>query len=447
MAKRPAETLFRNLGDLLLGALVVVAPFAVVVTAAEAFRLPKLLVSEWLGLASLVAYGLAAAAREDGEPWVAPWRRPALLAVVPVLATASVGLLTSAQPVQTREALADLWIAGACLAGWSLAVPARRLESLLRATALPGGLMALLAVLQFHGVFQPFQFTGGGEAWRAGVTALAGNAGDLGGFLVLPALAAQWGLLRTLRKARSNGGKGISAAWLWGLAAALSVYGLVASQTLTALAALALGTAVFWLLALPRRTAVAAAAGAAVLAGVLVLAVPPVRSRAVRAAELIGGGDWNQALSGRLDGWRAALWMFREHPWSGVGHGAYASWFGEAKLDLEDYGVKFYGGHVDPFFANAHNDFLEALAEWGLLGAAALAWALWLFGRALLARGPDASEAVARPSRAFAWAATAAAFVLAVGHFPFHLALVAYPYLLFFAWVFRRASEGEETEA
>jgi O-antigen ligase len=446
VAKRSAETLLRSLGDLLLGALVVLAPFVVVVTAADAFRLPKLLASEWLGLASLLAYALAATLRGGGDDRVPPWRRPAVLAVAAVLAAASLGLLTGVQAGRTREALADLWIAGACLAGWSLALPARRLERFLGATAIPGSLMALLAVLQFHGAFQPFRFTGGEESLRLGVTALAGNPGDLGGFLVLPALVAQSGLLRALRRARSGAGAWGRAA-LWGLTGGLCGYGLVASQTLTAMAALAAGTAVFWLLALPARRALAAAAGAVVLAGAVLAAAAPLRTRAVQVAHEAAAGHWNQALSGRLDGWRAALWMFRQHPWTGVGQGAYASRFAAAKLELQAHGVPFYTGHVDPFFANAHNDFLEALAEWGLVGAVALAGALWLLGRALFARGRAPSAAEARRARAFAWAATLAAAVLAAGHFPFHLALVAYPYLLFFAWVFRRAVESEEAEA
>lgn len=444
MANRPAEALLRNLGGLFLGALLVVAPFAVSLTAENAFRLPKLLLSEWLGLASLVAYGLAAAVARDAGPAVPPWRRRVVLAVVPVLAAASVGLLASEQPVQTREGLADLWIAGACLAGWSLALPGRRLERFLAATVVSGSLMALLGVLQFHGIFQPFRFTTVDETRRLGITALAGNPGDLGAFLVLPALVAQWNLLRTLRRGHRGGGW---TAWAWAAAAVVCLYGVVATQTLTAVAAVAVAATVFWLLALPRRAAVTAALVAASLALGVVGTVPPLRARAVQVGELVAGGEWNRALTGRLDGWRAALWMFREHPWTGVGHGAYASRFAAAKIELQERGVAFFTGHGDPFFANAHNDFLEALAEWGLLGAAALAWALVLLGRALVARGPPAAGRDLAGSGAFAWAATAAAAVLAVAHFPFHLALVAYPYLVVFAWVFRRGAEGAEVEA
>ena len=444
MATRSAESLFRSLGDLFLGALVLLAPFAVSLTADDAFRLPKLLASEWLGLASLVAYGLAAAWAREGEGGRSFWRRPVVLAVLPVLAAASLGLLTSRQPASTRDGLIDLWIGGACLVGWSLALQARRLERFLQATAISGGAMALLGILQFHGLFRPFRFTTGDEATRLGITALAGNPGDLGGFLVLPAVVAQWGLLRALRGRRAGRAKSGWGIAFWAAAALLCLYGVIATQTLTAVAALGIAVTVFWLLALPPRRAVAAALVAGSLAVVAVGAVPPLRSRAVQVGGLLAHGEWNQALTGRLDGWRAALWMFREHPVTGVGHGAYASEFAAAKLELQEQGVVFFPVHVDPFFANAHNDLLEALAEWGLLGAAALAWALALLGRALLVRHPEPAEPAATAAHAFAWAAVAAALVLAVGHFPFHLALLAYPFLVLFAWIFRRADEARE---
>jgi len=445
--KRSSDTLLRRLGDLFLGALVVLVPFVVVLTAAEAFRLPKLLASEWLGLASLVAYALAAALRkEDGGGDGVGWR-PVVLAVTVVLVAASVGLVTSVHPGRTYEALWSLWIAGACLVGWSLAVPARRLARFLALTAIPGTLMALLAILQFHGAFQPFQFTvSGGENWRGGVTALAGNPGDLGAFLVLPALVAQAGLARAWR-ARRSGAAGWRPFVAWGVAEVACVYGLFASQTLTAVAALAAGTVLFWLLALPPRRAIAAAVVTALVAVVLVVAVGPLRARVAQVSGLVAEGRWNSALSGRLDGWRAALWMFRDHPWTGVGHGAYAARFAEAKLDLEAHGVEFYPGHVDPFFANAHDEFLNALAEWGLVGAAALAVAIWLLGRALWRGRSAASTEVGRGENAFAWAATLGGLVLAVGQFPFHVAMVGYPYVVLFAWVFRRAAERQEAEA
>lgn len=446
MARRPrprrsAETLLQGLGRLAVWALLVVAPFVVVLTANEIFRLPKLLVMEWLGLASLLAFSLAAALRREAPagpelPW---WRRTAVLATAPVLAAASLGLATGDHPEHTRQALPDLWIAGACLAGWSLALDGRRLGRLLRWLPLPAALMALLGVLQFHGAFQPFRFVGGLQDSRLGVTSLAGNAGDLAAYLVLPALAAQWGLLEALAGPRVPGGrKRWLGAALWAGALVPALYGLVATRSLTPAAALAAGSAVFWLAALPPRRAVAAALAALLLLAALVAAAPPLRNRLENVGRALAENRLNAALTGRLDGWYAALWMLREHPWTGVGHGAYGAEFATAKLELQDRGVEFFQGHTDPFFANAHNDLLEAAAEWGLAGVAALLWGLWLLVRSL-ARAARREGAGERGSGAFALAGTAAALLLALGQFPFHLALVAFPYLVLFAWIFRRA--------
>ena len=62
--------------------------------------------------------------------------------------------------------------------------------------------------------------------------------------------------------------------------------------------------------------------------------------------------------------------MFREHPWFGVGHGGYGSSFAPTKLALVERGVEFWSRGRSAHFANAHNDYLEALAEWGAVGRA-----------------------------------------------------------------------------
>lgn len=145
-------------------------------------------------------------------------------------------------------------------------------------------------------------------------------------------------------------------------------------------------------------------------------------------------GSMNELLSGRLDGWMAAWWMFREHPLAGVGHGAFGAEFGETKLAMAEAGWKGFPRHLYPYFGNAHNDYLEVLAELGLPGVLALAWGLWLLGRRLLGRrrlreAPD-------PDFGLALAGVAGFAVLAIAYFPFHVALTAYPAIALLAWVF-----------
>ena len=134
--------------------------------------------------------------------------------------------------------------------------------------------------------------------------------------------------------------------------------------------------------------------------------------------------------------------MLSRHPLAGVGQGAYSAEFAAAKLDLAERGTAFFRGAPRPMFANAHNDLLEVGAVGGLPGLAALGWGVWLLLAGLL-RGAGAHPAPdRRADLALAWAGLTALALLALFHFPFHVALVAYPAILFLAWSFRLGWEG-----
>lgn len=426
--QRGPRRFFSSPGEALVWALLLLPPLLVSPTRADAFDLPKLLASEWLGLASLVllALGLRHAGRLDPG---AVWRRfPALRAVLPALVVATAGLAFTAHRGHALRALPDLWIGAACLVGWSVALDERRQRRLLTGLLLPAGVLAALGALQFHDLYRPFEFAAGEETARLGVTSLAGNAGVLADYLVLPALVAQWLLWRHRRR------RGMMA--LAGAALALCLYGLATTQTVAALLALAAASVVLWSLLLPRRRALVALAAAAALALVVVAGVAPLRQRIAAKTGELATGDWDKALAGRLDGWWAAAWMAGRHPLTGVGHGAYSAEFADAKIALSEGGTRFFRGQTLVMFANAHNELLEVAAEWGLPGLAALGWGLWVLLAALRRRhGPEA---------ALAWAGCAALAVLAVAHFPFRVALVAYPALIFLAWVLRPAEPGEK---
>jgi O-antigen ligase len=423
------EPFGRWMGLLALWLLVLVTPLLIDPSAKEAFRLLKGLASGWLALASLVFFALEV--RKVGTiRWSDLWDRPAVRVVVPILLVATASLAATSHPLHVREGLADLWIGAAVLVGWSLALEPRRLERLLLGLLVPASLLALLGILQFHGLYRPYQLIGIEHDPRLAIISRVGNPGDLGVYLVLPGLIAQWAVARRRGWARI----------LAGVALALCLYAVVVTQTLAALAALAVGSALLWALLLPRRRAVLLFGGGAALALVLVLAVTPLRDRIAAKAGQALSGDWNSVLTGRLDGWRAALWMVREHPWTGVGHGAYRPEYVPVLLELLDRGVPMYPLHIQPVFANAHNEYLEAVADWGLLGIAALAWGLWVLVASLRRAPRDEGQALA-------WAGVAALAVLSFVYFPFRIALLAFPALLFLSWVFRRGTprEGEES--
>ncbi|HTQ80770.1 MAG TPA: O-antigen ligase family protein [Thermoanaerobaculia bacterium] len=416
----------------MLWILFLLPPLWISLLAKESFREPKLLLSEWLGLASLLplAFRLRAIDRVGGHEL---WRVRALVAVVPLVLVATLSLATTHHPAHVREGVADLWIGAACLVGWSAGLPRPRLSRLLAGLLVPATALALLGLLQFHGV-QPLRFEGPARAGRLAITSLAGNPGDLAAYLVLPCLLAAWFGLREWQGRRRGTVLTASAvAWV------VCLYALTATETISAFAAVGLGTLVLGAAFTPRRLLAPSAVGALVLGTLLILGVAPLRSRVVEKARQLAHGDWNSVLTGRLDGWRAALWMAGEHPLTGVGQGAFETEFVPAKLALLGRGAKFYTETIEATFANAHSEPLNLTAELGLPGLLALGWGLWILGRALRQLGATAD----RREAALAWAGAAGLAILALFQFPFRIALVSFPALLFLAWVFQGA-EGEE---
>jgi tetratricopeptide (TPR) repeat protein len=128
--------------------------------------------------------------------------------------------------------------------------------------------------------------------------------------------------------------------------------------------------------------------------------------------------------------------MLGRHPLTGVGHGAYLPEFVPAKLALLDRGVRFFPDRTLSVFANAHDELLTAAAEWGVPGHLALGWGIWVLLAELRRLPPE--------RRPLAGAGTAALAVLALVDFPFHVALVAYPALLFLSWALRPAAPSAE---
>jgi len=472
--------------------LVVVMPLYFAPSAKDPFRLPKLMLAEWLAIASLLPLAWALR-RVETVRWQDLWRQPAIRGLLPLAALAAASLATTSHPLHVREGLADLWIGAACLAGWSMALPAGRLERLLGSLLWPAAALAVIGIAQFLG-FHPLPVAAALGGARYSITATAGNAGDLAAFLVLPCLIAQWRLARggsgesaraTAAPATGAAGGGAPAAaraagdradrrgLIWPAAALALGTGVMAlTQTFAALVALLAGSLVLWAGALRpgaagrRRLWLALAALALAVVGV-VAAVPGLRSRAMVKANQARQGDWNAVLTGRFDGWRAALWMLGEHPWTGVGQGAYRAEFAPAKLALLDRGVAFHSGQQQNF-ANAHDEPLEVAADLGFPGLLALGWALAVVVPAARARRPPATAAAdpgvsrqsgagagdpgvappgaglaprqERAAAAFAMAGLVALSVLCLVDFPLRVALVAYPALLFLAWALRPAA-------
>ena len=429
--------------------LLIAVPFVLDSAQKDAFRLPKALLGETLALLSLFFLALAWQGKEE---WRRLLRAPFVAMFGPYLAIATLVSLASPHVAHVHRGLVGLWIGALAVWGWSVGFSRRELGEALTFSVVPASILAAVAILQFHGLYQPYNFVGIAESSRFAIGSLAGNVGDLAAALVLPALLAQAEIAR--------GGRG-RRTMLSGLALALCLYGLMVTQTFSAIAGVAAGTLVFWALRLSRRRAAIGALAIAALAGgvvVMLSLVGPLRERSLGKIDQIARGDWNSVLTGRLDGWRAALWMVEEHPLTGVGVGAYRTEFIPAKTALLREGVVFFADQMNVVFANAHNELLEVAAETGLPGLAALLFGLALLVRRLARRiarrqrreragteappeGADASRP-ATVSSALAWAGVTGIGVLSLANFPFRIAIALWPICLFLAWIL--SSDGAD---
>ena len=433
----PSELLDPTLLGLWL--LILLPPFIFLPGLTDNFRLPKLLLSELLGLLSLALLSFRLW-RQDFD-MTRFWRAPVWRIVLPLLFAGSLGFFFGEHPEVTVRALPSFWIGCLCLIGWSLALRQKERRVLLHAVLWPAGFLALLALLQFHHLFDPFSFQDR-VTDRTGLTSLAGGAFDLSGYLVLPLLLAQAALAGASGKRR----------WWLLFFLLIGTWATIASRTLTVLIALVLGSFLIWRRAVPQRRLLGAAGVVAALT--LLLAVfGPLKERAGKLTKSLQKGEVNRLLTGRLDAWRGALWMLEQRPVLGVGHGAFRAEYGPARFELTQRGVTFFRGQKQVFFTNAHSDALNAAAEWGGLGVLAMLFSGAVFVLVLKRRWsspsrapPEADDAepaeagseesAAESKRRIAerdleLAALAALVVLCSTYFPFHLGLLAYPWLLF----------------
>ncbi len=204
------------------------------------------------------------------------------------------------------------------------------------------GVNAIVSIVQFLSIAQPFQYvTKGG---RGQVSAMIGNTGILG---LICAFAI---LLIVPRLTRTTIG-------LWALLVLL-IATLAINRSITPIVVVAAGSLVY----LPRFRTRAFAAGAVLF----------FTFGAMDTAHQI-----DKALSYRFGPWRAALAMTAERPLLGFGAGTYGAEYAR-HTDLKFVNIKLLGS-----YAQAHNDYLQALAELGIPATLSL-----LAAFVMLMRGP-----------------------------------------------------------
>jgi len=271
--------------------------------------------------------------------------------------------------------------------------------------ALAGGMLSgaiLLAQVLRIDAFMLSSYSSGN---RLGLAGLAGNPADyaIGSLFLLPFL-----LLKYRKKE-----PGIFH-WILGGFLAVSA---VLTQNLTALVSIGI-LVVFLFAGLKwRRKHLAIGSLGVLLLGLLLFS--PLQNRMLKESQNLSQGNWYNLLSGRFDGWSAAMEMVREAPIRGIGSGQFSREFFPARLSWlnqhQRYGDR---GEMATHFEWAHNDILQMQAELGLMGG------LWSFALLffLFREFPNERRLI------LMFLMLALPFLL--GHYPLHIAVGLLPTML-----------------
>lgn len=224
------------------------------------------------------------------------------------------------------------------------------------------GVNAVVSIAQWLGIAQPLTYASGGG--RGNVSALIGNTGVLG---LVAAYAVLLAVPRLTRRAYG----------MWALLG-LFLATMAVNRSVTPFIVLAAGLLAYAPHAL-RRAGLAAA----------VLAFTFAATDAVYRLD--------KALTYRIGPWKAALSMAAERPLLGFGAGTYAAEY------ARHADIRFANPHLAGSFAQAHNDYLQALAELGIPATLLLIAALAMLFRGARAHPALASILIAGAVAALTW--------------------------------------------
>lgn len=161
--------------------------------------------------------------------------------------------------------------------------------------------------------------------------------------------------------------------WLWSLAALLMGAAVALSGSRGGLLAIGVEVLViaFAVAAFRgRRPLIALAVSVALIAGaVAALGRGEIFERYQQSLQL-PKLQQEESAARRLDAWRGALAIFRQHPVTGTGLDTFVTHFPAVRTFA-----------TDKVWTHAHNDFLQFLAETGLIGVALAGWVLIAAGR------------------------------------------------------------------
>jgi O-antigen ligase len=375
--------------------------------------------------AALVLWGLAS--ERTGTQRVGRGVRVALLGLVVLLALSGSLAARTLDPFDFVPVLA----AGALLLGGASRPGAAFARRLFAATMLAGVATGVLAVGQrFLGFWSPPVDV---TQPRFAATALMGNPGHVGAALVLPSL------LLWMRLWSGDVAFRRRLLFVAGLLAVLA--GLGATETVTALAAVAAGLAIHLLLDFKRRWRIFLVG--AVVASMAAGATGTLGRIGNKVREL-RSGNLAAASTQRDIGLLAALEMIRGRPVFGVGPGGYESAFVPARLAAEER-TRRRLVHLSEsaHFENAHSEPFTLAAECGVPAALLAAGLVGLLVVALVkaARREQTAPPREDPPAEELLVLLAAFAVLSLGTFPLRLPAVVGPAAFVAGLAWRRVSE------
>lgn len=385
--------------------LVLLLPLSVDIATAGPFRTPKSL------LANVLWAVLAAAflARPSWDPWLAP-----------AAAVAAAALLSALASTPAAAWAAIPWVLATLGFGALRQLGPESRKHLARAVVFSGAVQALVAAAFYDprgrpGAFRLLEASSGRYQWLGTM----GNPADVATFLALPTLLAfAWSWTRKRRA-------------LWLVLALVQTAVLVATQTLSVLAALFAGLAVLALAHTPTSRRLRVFGGLFLVAVLFAVAVTPIRLRLLATWGELESGQWLWLASARGAAWSSAVRMFAAHPLFGVGFGQFEA-HSFRFLTTEELAQRGRFLGLETGFGEAHNELFQYLAETGLAGLLLLAGGL---GYALRARrggvghggprrdgrGGEGTQTLSLPAAPL----LSAAAVIAFFQFPLHLAAIA----------------------
>lgn len=404
-----------------VAAAVIATPLVVQRGTIDVFRTPKDVVFELLALAIFAVAAAGALLRDDVARRLMAARTP-LLAAAAVLLWTCMASWWSLKPAVSMFKPLTVFCAAVFFAAALFVARGRGLLAICIALV-PAAVNAVLAILQATGVLAPWSWIEAPVARRLATTALVGNPNEVGGYLVLPALAAIAAAMVWPRRR-----------WLYAVAVVICA-GVLAAQSLTSLLALAAGLVALVFTPAARRVRLPAIILLAAFAAGLLL-YPGSRARIRTAIRHAAAGDLSAAGSFRLPAWTVAAKMFAERPLTGVGPGTFGALYMPYRVSLDERYPQWI--QFNRFnFSEAHNDHLQILAETGIPGYALFLTSLVLLARLSFRRTRDADPRHAF-AQTFGFPAAAAFFVLCLAHFPLQLTSTIVPALylaaLCFAW-------------